>query len=290
MNAEEWISKAVGHQEDGAHADAAAAFLRAFELAPTDARLPWEAGRIFLYFANDAAAAVRAFEAALPLLTDTKMIRETRYHLGLAHTFLKDDAKAAPLFELVLLDTPTHVLACIELGKLRTRTGDRARAEDLLKQAVLHNQMRSTMPEMFPDGDRGSAHQAALAWMNLGRLAVVAGEDDELGSNAAGHLLDDLDDRDRVFLLAKEAREAGNGYGALVVIDQILRRKQDDEEAATLWFTIALDELAIVDDVVEGAKGFVEDAPAWGKRMIAEVLKRQPDHAEALVVKAQFGA
>ncbi len=286
MTADDLIAQAQRHQENGELAGAAEAYLRAFELAPTDGRLPWEAARLYLYFLSDAARAVRWFEASLPLLGDPVMARDTRYHLGLAHTFLADDARAATRFEEVLADTPSHVLACIELGKLLTRRGDHARAKDMLQQAVLHNNMRSTLPEMFPDGQKGSAHAHALAWMNLGRLALVAGDDEDLGRTAVTHLLEDLEDDMRVVTLAKEARAAGKPYAALLALDELLPRFPDHESGAELWFAIALDDLKQLDDVVEMAASMTDDDPDRAARMVSEVLRRDPSHHAALALRA----
>jgi tetratricopeptide (TPR) repeat protein len=285
MTAEELIAQGQRHQENREFAAAAESYLRAFELAPTDGRLPWEAARLYLYFVSEAALAVRWFEAALPLLDDPFMARDTRYHLGLAHTFLADDERAAARFEEVLEDTPSHVLACIEQGKLLTRRGDHARAKDLLQQAVLHNNMRSTLPEMFPDGQKGSAHAAALAWMNLGRLALVAGDDEALGQTAVTHLLEDLDDHARVMTLAKEARAAGKPQSALLALGEVLARYENHEAAAELWFTIALDDLKQLDDVVEMAASITGGDPEWAARMVSEVLRRDPSHPAALAFR-----
>lgn len=282
MTADELIEQGVEHSENGDYAAAVAAYLRAFELAPTDERLPWEAGRLYLYMLSEPENAVRWFEASLPLIENPFKACDTRYHLGLAHTFLKDDVKAAARFEEVLAHTPTHVLACIELGKLMTRKGDFERAKDLLQQAVLHNSMRSTLPEMFPDGQRGSAHAAALAWLNLGRLGYIASEDESLGNKAAERLIEDLDDTQRVLMLAKEAREAGKLHGALEALDVFLSYHPDHEGAAAQWIEISLDELGKFDGVVEYVGELAEDDAAWADRLIAEVLRRRPDHAGAL--------
>ena len=281
MNADDLIEQGHRHQEKAEHAAAAECYLRAFELRPTEGRLPWEAARLYLYFVDDAAKAVRWFEAAVPLLADPIMVRDTKYHLGLAHTFLKDDALAQSRFEEVLAHTPTHVLSCLELGKLFTRTGDHVRAKDLLQQAVLHNNMRSTLPEMFPDGQRGSGHAHALAWMNLGRLGLVAGDDRELGQVAVTRLLEDLEDTERVVTLATEARAAGKPGHAMDALDVMLPLYPDHEGACALWFVIALDDMDQHDEVVEMARSTREDDPDWAARMVAEVLRRKPDHEAA---------
>lgn len=281
MNAAKQIAQANRHQARGEHAAAAECYLRAFELGPADGRLLWEAGRLYLYFANDPAKALRWFEAALPLLVDPIMARDTRYHLGLAHVFLEDDERAQFRFEEVLADTPTHVQACIELGKLFPRAGDHARAKAQLMLAALHNNMRSTLPEMFPDGERGSAHAHALAWMNLGRLGFVAGDDPVLGRAAVVHLIEDLDDTERVVALANEARVAGKPDHAMDALDELLARHPRNEQGCDLWFAIALDDLDQHDRVVEMARSIYEEDPAWSARMVAEVLQRDPDHAAA---------
>jgi lipopolysaccharide biosynthesis regulator YciM len=202
--------------------------------------------------------------------------------------FLSEDEQAKARFEEVLEHTPTHVLACIELGKLLTRRGELERAKELLQQAVLHNNMRSTLPEMFADGQRGSGHAAALAWMNLGRLALVAGDDEELGAAAAaGHLLDDLDDEQRVLLLAKEARAAGKPVGAMVALEALLERQSDHEEAMEQWLEVALDELQLFDQLADLAKASVEEYPEYAARLTAEVLARQPEHAGAREIQAR---
>jgi len=285
MTADNLIAQGQRHEQNREFAAAAESYLRAFELAPTDGRLPWEAARLYLYFVPDAALAVRWFEAALPLLDNPFMARDTRYHLGLAHTFLSDDARAAVRFEEVLADTPSHVLACIELGKLLTRRGDHARAKDLLQQAVLHNNMRSTLPEMFPDGQKGSGHAHALAWMNLGRLALVAGDDEALGQTAVTHLLEDLDDHARGMTLANEARAAGKPHSAIVALDGLLARYPDHENGGELWFAIALDDLKRLDEVVEMATSIAADDPDWAARMVSEVLRRDSAHPAALAFR-----
>ncbi|AKU98295.1 hypothetical protein AKJ09_04959 [Labilithrix luteola] len=282
MTADELIEQGVQHSENGQFAAAVEVYLRAFELSPKDERLPWEAARLYLYMLSDPEKAVRWFEASLPLIQNPFKACDTRYHLGLAHTFLKDDTKAAARFEEVLAHTPTHVLACIELGKLMTRKGDFERAKDLLQQAVLHNNMRSTLPEMFPDGQRGSAHAAALAWMNLGRLGYVASDDEALGNTAAERLIEDLGDDQRVLMLAKEAHEAGKPYSALAVLDVFLSYHPDHEEAVQQWVRISLDELGQFDDVVDLVLQLGENDTKWAERLIDEVLRRKPDHAGAL--------
>lgn len=287
MTVDELIEQGVEHSQNGDYGAAVEAYLRAFELAPTDERFPWEAGRLYLYMLSEPEKAVRWFETSLPLIANPFKACDTRYHLGLAHTFLKDDTKAAARFEEVLAHTPTHVLACLELGKLMTRKGDFERAKDLLQQAVLHNNMRSTLPEMFPDGQRGSAHAAALAWMNLGRLGYIASEDNALGDSAAQRLMEDLGDLQRVLTLAKEAREGDKPYGALAALNVVLSYQPDHEDAAQQWITISLDELGQIDDVVELAGQFgeedrSEEDRAWADRLIDEVLRRKPDHAGAL--------
>ena len=88
----------------------------------------------------------------------------------------------------------------------------------------------------------GPAHAAALAWLNLGRLALVAGDDEELGKNACVQLLEELDDPQRVLKLAQEARAADKPHNALIVLDELLPRYPDDEDAGALWFEIALDD------------------------------------------------
>lgn len=286
MTVDELIAKGMEHQENGEIEEAAETFVRAFQLAPTDERLPWEAARLYLYQLSRPADAVKWFEASLPLIENPFKACDTRYQIGLAHVFLSEDDKARVRFEEVLAHTPSHVTACIELGKLFTRQGDHERAKDLLQQAVLHNNMRSTLPEMFPDGQRGSGHAAALAWMNLGRLALVASDDEELGRNAAGHLLDDLDDVQRVLLLAKEARAAGKFVGAMTALEAILERDSEHEAAMELWLSVALDDLQLTDQVVEMAQSLVEEYPERAAYLIDEVLERTPDHVEALALRA----
>lgn len=231
MTGEELIEQANEYVSNGDHAAAAETYLKAFELMPEEPLLPWEAGRLYLYFVPDPALAVRWFEVALPRLPDPIQARDTRYHIGLAHTFLKDDARAAARFAEVLADTPTHVLSCLELGKIHVRSGDHERAKDLLQQAILHNNMRSTLPEMFPDGQRGSPHAHALGWINLGRLGLAAG-DEKLTRLAACKLLDDLDDDGRVMMLAKEAVAGGKPGAARAVLDALLAHAP--EHAAAL--------------------------------------------------------
>lgn len=237
MTGEELIEQANEHQGNGDHAAAAEAYLKAFELMPEEPLLPWEAARLYLYFVSDAEMAVRWFEVALPRLADPIQARDTRYHLGLAHTFLKDDARAASRFEEVLADTPTHVLSCLELGKVHIRGGDHARARDLLQQAILHNNMRSTLPEMFPDGQRGSPHAHALAWINLGRLGLAT-EDEKLTRLAAAKLLEDLDDDGRVMTLAKEAIAARQAGAAAAALDELLAHSPEHAAALALQATL----------------------------------------------------
>lgn len=233
MTGDELIELANEHQGNGDHAAAAETYLKAFELMPEEPLLPWEAARLYLYFVPDPALAVRWFEVALPRLADPIQARDTRYHLGLAHTFLKDDASAARRFEEVLADTPTHVLSCLELGKVHIRSGDHERAKDLLQQAILHNNMRSTLPEMFPDGQRGSPHAHALGWINLGRLGLAA-DDAKLTRLAVSKLLEDLDDDGRVMTLAKEAIADGKTEAARATLDELLAHSPDHAAALAM--------------------------------------------------------
>lgn len=296
MTADDLIAKGISHQGSGEYGEAAEAFTSAFVLAPKDSRLPWEAARLYLYHLQEPAKAVQWFEASLPLLDEEAPFKacDTRYQLGLAHVFLSQDDQAKARFEEVLQHTGTHVLACLELGKLCARRGDYARAKDLLQQAVLHNNMRSTLPEMFPDGQRGSAHAAALAWLNLGRLALVTldGKDEweQIGANAAEQLIEELDDAQRVMLLAKEARAAGSLNGVMVALEQLLAREPDHEEASAMWFEVALDELEQFEQVVDMAESLVEEEPDRAARFLAEILKRQPDREDALAVQKQLRA
>jgi len=285
MTADNLIAQGQRHEQNREFAAAAESYLRAFELAPTDGRLPWEAARLYLYFVPDAALAVRWFEAALPLLDNPFMARDTRYHLGLAHTFLSDDARAAVRFEEVLADTPSHVLACIELGKLLTRRGDHARAKDLLQQAVLHNNMRSTLPEMFPDGQKGSGHAHALAWMNLGRLALVAGDDEALGQTAVTHLLEDLDDHARGMTLANEARAAASPGSPLGGPAGRRAGWPADGRGAELWLAFARGGRTRLVAVVERAPSLAPGAPVWAARLLSGARRRASGHPAALAFR-----
>lgn len=288
MDAEARIAKGIEYHQQGRLEQAIEAYLAAFELTPTDTRLPWEVGRIFLWELSRPAEAVRWFEVALPLLDDPYRATDTRYQIGLAHVFLGDDAKARALFEEVLGSIPTHVFACLELGKLLTRHGEHARAKDLLEQAVLHNQMRSTLPEMFPDGQRGSAHAEALAWLNLGRLALVVndgeGEWEATGTHAVNRLVEGLEDLPRARMLAREAREAGHTDGALIALDELLAFNPDDAEGTELWFRVALDDRGQFDEVAAMAAEILAEQPERAARMVGEVLARRPEHAGALGV------
>lgn len=296
MTADELIEQGQHHQDNGDHAAAIAAYERAFELAPGDWRLPSEVGRLALYLLSDGARAAAAYEAALPLIEDELVARETRYHLGVAHTFANADDRAAARFEEVLAHTPTHVLACIELGKVLTRAGDHARAKDLLQQAVLHNDMRSTMPEMFPDGQRGSRHAAALAWLNFGRLAIATDNPDD--ADLAGlRLAQDLHDWNRVVMLTREAHAAGQLEAAISFANALLgtapSNPEDEahyEAALAIWLAIVLDEQELYDWAIERAVAAVDADPAWSRRLVAEVLRRRPEHAEALALKQRLDA
>lgn len=293
MKVDQLIEKAQQHDADGEYAEAVDAFERARGLDASDWRLPAEVGRLSLYMLSDAPRAVAAYEAALPLIADDLIARDTRYHLGVAHTFVEDDARAAVRFEEVLAHTPTHVVACIELGKLLTRRGEHARAKDLLQQAVLHNRMRSTLPEMFEDGVRGSAQGAALAWINFGRLAIATGNADD-ALNAASHLIADLGDTQRVLKLADEALAADQLDIVFAVLGQVIALGPDTdddayEQAAKRWFRIALADPEDFDASVAQAADNADDDPVWSRRVADEVLARSPQHAGALALRQRLG-
>lgn len=90
--------------------------------------------------------------------------------------------------------------------------------------------------------------------------------------------------------LAQEARAAGKPYAAMVALDALLARQGDHAGAAALWFSIALDELKQLDDVVEMASSLAADDPAWAGRMVSEVLRREPAHAAALALQERLPA
>jgi hypothetical protein len=91
---------------------------------------------------------------------------------------------------------------------------------------------------MFPDRQRGSAHAEALAWLNLGRLALVIrdgeGEYEAHGSNAVARLLENLGDETRALMLVKESLAAGKTNGARIALDELLARCPDHAEAQAI--------------------------------------------------------
>lgn len=143
--------------------------------------------------------------------------------------------------------------------------------------------------EAARQGAGAASASASLAWLHLGRLALVAldGEDEwgERGADAAERLLDEGSEAPRVLLLAREARAAGKRNGAMVALEQVLARDPDHAEAAAMWFEIALDELDQFEQVVDMAESLVEEEPERAARFLEEVLRRQPGREDARAVQ-----
>ena len=226
----EAIEKALEHQQSGDHEAAARCFLQAAEYAPSDHRLPDEAGNLYLYALGRPLDAIPCYERALGLVEDPPRIG---LKLGLAHSLAGNDRAALDTLADVGRADPTNPMVHLELGKHHLGQGRAQDAVEYFDTAIAHYTMTNT----FGGALGGPTHPPqvlALALMGKARACMLHLGRESDGLGALSTLLDDLHDTGRGLKLAGELQAAGKNESAGKVIAAVLVRTPDDADALAL--------------------------------------------------------
>jgi len=196
----ERLEAAIAMQHRGDNDGAAHAFMALSESYPDDARLPEEAGNIYLYAANRPSEAIPCYQRALPLVEDPT---EVCFKIGFAHASAGDDDAASEWFARAHEHDPTHALTFLEVGKMLMRRGEHQDALEYLDTAWAHHVMSTGL------SGGPSPHFRALVLMNQARVRLIHLDrvDDGLGNVRT--LVVEMKDEQRGRTLADELRSAG---------------------------------------------------------------------------------
>ncbi len=226
----EAVEKALEHQENGESEEAAQCFVQAEQYAPTDHRLPDEAGNLYLYALDRPLDAIPCYERALGLVEDPPRIG---LKLGLAHSLAGHDEAALAVLGEVGREDPTNPMLHLELGKHHLTQGRAQDAVEYFDTAIAHYTMANTFGGAL-DGPTHPPQVLALALMGKARACMLHLDREADGMAALATLLDDLDDSGRGVRLATELRDAGNPERAETVIAAVLEREPRNAEAKAL--------------------------------------------------------